>query len=205
MKIFLVRHGESADDLDDSYGGAADFELTDTGRDQARAVGAQLKSQPISAIFSSPLRRAREAAEIIAGELGTNLTPTVVPDLRERNSYGVLSGLPKDRAKEIFGYILDSLQEKPGYSREPLLGAEDFDDFISRVRHAFESVTREAAAAGHEQIAIITHGKFTQGLFEEVLNIDKDVYLDLSAVNVIDYEPPAARVDLETIPQPVSL
>lgn len=34
MKILFVRHGESVDDIEDRYGGSADFDLTKKGRKQ---------------------------------------------------------------------------------------------------------------------------------------------------------------------------
>lgn len=202
MRIYLIRHGESTDDLEDAYGGAADFPLTDRGREQAREVAAALHGAPIQVIFSSPLRRASESAQIIASTLDGNLEPIVIDDLRERNSYGVLSGVTKERARELFGYVLDALHEKPGYSREPLLGAEDFDTFIARVRQGFEQAVTQAKRSNAEHIAIVTHGKFTQGLFEEVLHITKNVYLDLSAVNVLDYTPSSTVIVDDAIARP---
>jgi 2,3-bisphosphoglycerate-dependent phosphoglycerate mutase len=199
MKLFLVRHGESEDDLDDSYGGAADFRLTERGREQAREVGARISESRVDAVYTSPLRRARECAEILSGEIGLTDPPIVVDELKERNSYGVLSGLTKDRARDVFGYVLDALQEKPGYSREPLMGAEDFEEFVSRVRRAFEHVVADARKNNFDRVVIVTHGKFTQALFAEVLGIDKDVYLDLSALNVVDYEPAMASIDSDRL------
>jgi len=193
MKIFVIRHGEAEDDLDDSYGGAADFKLTDNGRDQARQVGDTLKDRGVQAIYNSPLARAFEAAAIIRERLG-DIPIQTIGDLRERNSYGVLSGLTKKRAAELFGYILDALSEKPGYSREPLMGAEDFDAFVGRVSSAFNSIVADARVNGYETIALVTHGKFTQALFEETLKINKNVYLDLSAINEIEYTPFSASL-----------
>lgn len=193
MRIFVIRHGEAEDDLDDSYGGAADFKLTDNGRQQAREVGETLRGEGIQAIYNSPLARAFEAAAIIRQGLG-DIPIQTIGDLRERNSYGVLSGLTKKRAAELFGYILDALTEKPGYSREPLLGAEDFDAFVARVTAAFNSIVSDAVAHDYETIALVTHGKFTQALFEETLKINKNVYLDLSAINQIEYAPFSAKL-----------
>ena len=194
MKIYITRHGEALDDIEDCYGGIADFPLTDTGRDQAASVADRLQNEGIQAIFSSPLERARETAEIIASKLGTEGDLTVVEDLQERNSYGVLSGVNKDRAKQIFKRVFANLKEKPGYSREPLVGAEDFDEFIQRVHRAFAEVVNSAASQGKERILIVTHGKFSRALFEHVLAIDEEFDLKLSAVNIVEYQPAVAKL-----------
>lgn len=189
MRVYVVRHGEAEDDIDDAYGGCANYRLTDRGREQAAACADSLRDPQVTAIYSSPLARALETAEILSKELGGEAKVVVVPDLRERNSYGVLSGVPKARAAEIFDYILADLKEKPGYSREPLLGAEDFDLFIERVRRGFDTTIGLSQADGHECIAIVTHGKFTQALCEYVLRLGDAVDLDLSAVLALDYLP----------------
>jgi broad specificity phosphatase PhoE len=194
MKLYLLRHGESVDDIEDCYGGVADFPLTDAGREKARSVADQLRHANLQTIFTSPLVRARETADIIAKELGGNIPVREVEDLQERNSYGVLSGVNKERAAQIFKRVLAGLKEKPGYSREFLLGAEDFDEFVLRVKRAFDEVIDLAKENGAEAVAIVTHGKFTQALFEYVLKIQEGVDLKLSAVNVIEYQPAIASI-----------
>lgn len=193
MRIYVVRHGEAEDDIEDAYGGCADFRLTDRGRQQAVEAAAGLSDASIDAIFSSPLVRASETAEILATELGGALDVRIRPGLRERNSYGVLSGISKARAKELFAHVLSELTEKPGYSREPLLGAENFDAFVQRVRESFDLVVDESRAQGWSRIVIVTHGKFTQALCEFVFKFGA-VDLDLSATLCVDYEPALASL-----------
>lgn len=192
MRIYLVRHGEAEDDIEDCYGGIADFPLTQRGREQAAVIADQLAGEGIAGIYSSPLARARETAEIIAERLQRPLE--VVDDLQERNSYGVLSGINKDRAKQVFARVLAGLKEKPGYSREYIIGAEEWDDFVHRVRRALRRVERHAVADARERIAIVTHGKFSQALLRDVLEIDGEVDLKLSALNVLDYQPTVAKL-----------
>jgi broad specificity phosphatase PhoE len=190
----MIRHGESVDDIEDCYGGIADFPLTPHGREQARDVGARLVPNAIEAVFSSPLARAHETAQIIVDALSGQLPLIIVDELQERNSYGVLSGVNKERAKVLFRSVFATLTEKPGYSREPLVGAEDFDLFVQRVNRAFNHVVTSAQDSGYSRIAVVTHGKFTQALFSEVLRLEGNVYLDLSTVNVVQYQPAAVSL-----------
>ena len=120
---------------------------------------------------------------------------TVIDGLQERNSYGVLSGINKARAKEIFGHILADLTEKPGYSKEPILGGEGWDDFVLRVNAAFEQVISDAAESGADDIGVVTHGKFSKALLEDVLKIEDPYDLKLSALNVIEYQPATSRLN----------
>jgi broad specificity phosphatase PhoE len=190
MKVYFIRHGESVDDVENCYGGVADFPLTDAGREKSRGVARRLRGADLQIIFTSPLARARETADIIAKEIGGDIPVREVESLQERNAFGVLSGVNKELAAQIFRRILSGLSERPGSPRETLLGAEDFNEFIVRVQKAFNEVVDFAAAHGLERIAVVTHGQFTQTLFERVLKIKDGVELNLSAVNVIEYQPP---------------
>ncbi len=198
MRLYMMRHGESEDDVEDCYGGIADFPLTDKGRDQARALGRSLENEQIEGIYSSPLARADESARLIAAELGPDVTVQVIDDLQERNTYGVLSGVNKARAAKIFKRVLDNLKEKPGYSRETVVGGEDYELFLARVRRAFTRVVDDATKRGWTRVGVVTHGKFSKALFEGVLALEGQVDTKLSALNVIEHRLASAKlIDLK--------
>jgi probable phosphoglycerate mutase len=84
-EVILLRHGASApavpDEPFDLLGGHSDPPLAPAGAEQARAAAARLASEPIEALFVTPLRRTAETAAPLAEALG--LEPIVVHDLRE--------------------------------------------------------------------------------------------------------------------------
>lgn len=65
-RIILVRHGQTAWNRDDRFRGRSEIELTDLGQRQAEAIAEQLAAAPVTAIYSSPLRRAVQTAARIA-------------------------------------------------------------------------------------------------------------------------------------------
>ncbi|MGD8403197.1 MAG: histidine phosphatase family protein [Anaerolineales bacterium] len=69
--IILLRHGESVGNAERRWQGQADYPLTDQGRNQARALANrwQAEDKQFDYILTSPLKRARETAEIIAEAL----------------------------------------------------------------------------------------------------------------------------------------
>ncbi len=79
--ILLVRHGTTAWNEEDRLQGRIDNPLGDRGRDQAARLAARLLREPPGAAFVSPLRRARETAEILLA--GRDLPLTVVPEFAE--------------------------------------------------------------------------------------------------------------------------
>ncbi|MFB6345450.1 MAG: histidine phosphatase family protein, partial [bacterium] len=66
--LVFVRHGESRRQSDSSDVKGFDTPLSSRGRRQARAVADRLKHRTIDALYSSPLKRARETAEVTAEE-----------------------------------------------------------------------------------------------------------------------------------------
>jgi broad specificity phosphatase PhoE len=67
-RIFFVRHGEVHNPGGIFYGRLPRFRLSATGEQQATAAAAALAAEPIAAIFTSPLLRARQTGQIIARE-----------------------------------------------------------------------------------------------------------------------------------------
>jgi broad specificity phosphatase PhoE len=94
--VFL-RHGESIGNAEGKHQGQADFELTEKGRTQARALADRwlAEKQHFNRAISSPLMRARETAELICGALGI---PLVFDPLWMERDNGLLAGLHPDEA-----------------------------------------------------------------------------------------------------------
>jgi broad specificity phosphatase PhoE len=84
MRVLFLRHGESAhnvhsgeEELSEELGDL----LTERGRAQAEAAGAGLRDQGITRIFTSPMRRATETAEVVGAVL--DLQPEPIPSAFE--------------------------------------------------------------------------------------------------------------------------
>ena len=67
MKLYLLRHGRTLWNEAGRLQGRTDVPLSAAGRESARKTAELLADLPLSAAFSSPLSRARETAELIAG------------------------------------------------------------------------------------------------------------------------------------------
>lgn len=106
--ITLLRHGESTGNAGGYLQGQADFPLSDTGREQARALAARWLSEAVSfdRIISSPLRRARETAEIIAEKPATaqysKEIPVELDPVWMERDWGLISGLRRSEAEERY-------------------------------------------------------------------------------------------------------
>lgn len=101
--VYIIRHGEVANPNHIIYNRLPGFGLSDRGRYQAARIGEWLKEKKISAVYTSPLQRTRETAEIIAGK---ELPLIIVPDITEAN-YKKWEGLTASErnAKDVEIYV----------------------------------------------------------------------------------------------------
>jgi uncharacterized phosphatase len=137
----LVRHGQTDWNAQRRLQGSTDIPLNDVGRGQARDAVGVLSRYEWDAIVSSPLCRAAETADLIAGGLGLGV-PRRVAELTER-SFGPAEGLQN-------GPELDELRIPGGFR-----GAESEDEAASRGLNALEALAREFRGG---RVLVIAHG-----------------------------------------------
>lgn len=87
--LYLVRHGETVDNVNHIMQGQTQGMLTDNGCEQAREVAREMAGKRIDAFVSSDLRRAVDTCRIIAGPHGGGIVTTEL--LRERD-WGSFTG-----------------------------------------------------------------------------------------------------------------
>ena len=94
MKIFFVRHGQSESNLKKVMAGHKDVLLTEKGREQAYVTAENLKNYNIDIMFVSPLKRARETAEII-NSVREKEIPLIIRDELTEVDYGIYEDVKK--------------------------------------------------------------------------------------------------------------
>ena len=106
-KLFLVRHGETVDNVRQIMQGQTQGELTEHGREQAADVRDQMRTEKIDAVVASDLRRSVQTAEIIAEPHGLMVDQT--PLLRERDWGGFTGRYIPDLKDEVWPDDIESL------------------------------------------------------------------------------------------------
>ncbi|MBQ8430471.1 MAG: histidine phosphatase family protein [Clostridia bacterium] len=179
MKIYLIRHSESHDDLINCYGGASDWDLTENGANKVKLFIPTFEKFDIQKIYTSPLKRAFKTAEILNKD--NNIEIEKVFDLHETNHYGYLTGLEKTLAKELFSYLLEKpeYQNASYYNRKCMPGGESADNLDNRVESVFNKILKDSNNL--QNIAIVTHGGVIRSFFFKILN-DRRKILDIKDV-----------------------
>jgi 2,3-bisphosphoglycerate-dependent phosphoglycerate mutase len=146
--ILLARHGETDWNRDNRFQGHADPPLNETGRTQARALAKTLAGEPLSAVYTSPLRRAAETAETVAAVHGLDVE--VDDGLREVD-VGSWEGLTRAELEEHypaqFGRWVSGEQ-----------GWEDGETYDEMGRRVIAALRRLAERHDAHHVVAVTHG-----------------------------------------------
>lgn len=145
----LLRHGSTALSPEKRFSGRSDVPLSDLGRRQAAQVAARLCALGgVDAVVSSPLRRARETAEIVAD--GPDLPVAVEDDLRETD-FGEWDGATFAEVREKWPQELAAWLADPEVAPP---GGESFADTEIRVRAA---LARLLAGYRDRTVLVVSH------------------------------------------------
>ena len=150
MKICLIRHGETDWNVIGRLQGREDIPLNENGKTQAKHCGMALKSMTWAAIITSPLLRARQTAEIIAGALNIQEIHDDT-NLAERD-YGKASGLIEEERIALF----------PDGKYE---GIEDWEALRDRM---YTSIIHNADKFHPNNIIIVSHGSAINSVLAEL-------------------------------------
>ncbi|WP_307715769.1 bifunctional RNase H/acid phosphatase [Streptomyces sp. V4I23] len=148
----LLRHGETALTPEKRFSGSggSDPVLSEAGRRQAEAAATALAARgTIQAVVTSPLRRCRETAEVVAARLGLHV---IVDEGLRETDFGAWEGLTFAEVRERYPDDLDAWLASP--KAAPTGGGESFATVTRRVSSA-----RDRLLARHQgrTVLLVTH------------------------------------------------
>jgi broad specificity phosphatase PhoE len=147
IKLYFIRHGQSEYNKAGLLAGSTDTPLTDLGREQALAAGIAAKDLGVELMFASPLGRARETAEIMAGQMGYPAQNIIFDARLKERHFGSLEGTVWNYGVDLTGTA----------------GLESIEHLHARVA----SVIADIRERPERSILIVAHGA-TGRLIREV-------------------------------------
>lgn len=161
--VYIVRHGEVDNPEHREYMRLPGFGLSDWGKEQARQLAKIFATKPIKAIYSSPLKRTKETAEICAdGKLRVHYSKDLI-EANFKKWEGLL--LTERDPKEVKGYFNDPVK----YSA--MLGESLVDIQKRVVRKIIDLIHKHRG----EEIIVVTHAaaSITARLYFEQRPLDE--------------------------------
>jgi 2,3-bisphosphoglycerate-dependent phosphoglycerate mutase len=175
--LILVRHGQSAWNLENRFTGWVDVELTPHGEEEARLAGRLLKEFHWDVAFTSALRRAQHTLEIILHETNTENIPVISSAALNERNYGNLQGLNKAETEIKFG-AQQVLEWRRSFDVAPP-GGESLKDTLNRVVPYYRSEILPELKAGKD-VLIVAHGNSLRALVMHLEALTKEEVLKLN-------------------------
>ena len=182
-RIYLIRHGETANANEVCFNGHFDVDLSDQGKNQSQHIADALKGLPIKAIYSSDLKRTQIGAKYVADEHQLKHTPC--KELRELD-FGAWEGLSITEVNRNYpGKLKERLENIERFRVE---GGESFFQLRNRVIPKFEEIISRHPC---DSIVILCHGGVIRTILAHILEISiKNLFRinqPYSSVNIIQF------------------
>ncbi len=158
MKVYLIRHGKTKENMERRYVGSTDVDLCREGIEELESlINSGIYPKDL-AVFVSPMARCRGTAHLIFGVEGS-----IINELRELH-FGDFEN--KNHAE---------LENNPDYiaflNGGEIKNGENMRDFKARCIEGFESVIKEG-----KDCAIVCHGGVIMAIMEHIDNTGKTFY-----------------------------
>ena len=165
MKIYFVRHGETIWNKEKKIQGQSDIPLNEYGKELGYITAEALKDIPFDIVYTSPLIRAKETAQILV----QNRNLEIHEDNRlTEMSFGEGEGesLPEIHAHPEMK--LHDFIHNPGEYTPPA-GGETFEELYNRCKNFIEEVILPAEKK-YNTMLIVGHGALIRGMIHYINN-----------------------------------
>ncbi len=193
LRIYLFRHGETANAGQVCFNGHHDIDLSPQGLAQFERIAETFRSQSLKAVYSSDLRRTRIGAERIGEPHG--LKPIACAEIREL-CFGDWEGMSIEEVNQKYpGQLAERLKNIAAFS---VKGGETFTDLRDRVIPKYEEIVAQHQEG---QIVIVAHGGVNRVILAHILGIPirnlfriQQEYGTLNIIQYYDGEPVAQLI-----------
>ncbi len=173
--IYIIRHGRTKANEEQRFAGRTDEPLLPVGREQAKEAAQFLVSKPITAIYSSPLARTMETAQILAQIIKAPLK--IEEGLNEINIPQWDGKLKADLIKDLkSNYAI--WKQAPASFAKP--NAETLQELQQRAVNTIEKIFSKH---DNEQVVIVTHLAVARTILLHYLGKPLTEYRNINVAN----------------------
>ena len=166
QELLLIRHGQSTANASGVWQGQLEFPLSEEGRRQSHLAGRALATETFDGVYSSPLSRAFETAEIIAHEAGFPGEVVAVEGLMERRG-GLLEGTTRQEREARYPELMKKFLSLPEEERWVVVGAETDEEVLARFEQSISEIRARHAAGA--RMVVVSHGGAMRAFLRDCL------------------------------------
>ena len=175
-QIIFLRHGQAKNNTERVLAGRTEgIPLTDTGIKQAEHTAELLEHMNISAIYSSPIQRAKHTAEIVGKQ---NSLDVILDDRLIELDMGKFTGMPYDEIINSHGNVFMKFYN--GELEIAHNGVETFSEVKKRVLGIVEHVIEKH---DDENVVLVTHMDPIKAMLSTIVDISPTNLFDLIIAN----------------------
>lgn len=174
--VYMVRHGRIQSNIDEVYSGRSGELLTEKGAKEALELGREMADWKIRAIYTSPLARTLQTAEILNRHIGARLIEE--PDLIEMD-LGHWTGLSKTEVANKYGSEYQTWWQNPILLKVP--GMETLHEVQQRGIRALDKFLR---AEGERVAAMVTHAAVIKSVLLYLNGLSLNAYHTFQVLNL---------------------
>jgi len=183
VRLILVRHGETPWNEIHRFQGISDIELSRKGIGQAKFLAKSLRKEPLEAIYTSPLTRARQTADQIARY---HDCPLIIDKSLQELNQGQLEGLTGEDLRRDHAGFLEKWIKNPGSTRLPQ--GESLGQLQKR---AWSSIARIIRSHPEGTVAVVAHSFVNLTILCRVLDVPlthfRRLRQEATAKNIIEF------------------
>ncbi len=182
LTLLLIRHGESLGNQQQRMMGQLDDELSSQGQEQVGQLANRFRQESWfpTQVYTSPLKRARQTAEILHREWLVGLDPVLkdagceIPSLQVLEALqefhnGIFQGLTWAEAQQHYPELCATLETSLDWIQIP--EAESLPAIRDRAHWVVQELIHRHATGG--RIVVVTHSYFLQQLWAVLLGCDR--------------------------------
>lgn len=184
MRLILIRHGKTCDNLKRRYSGIKDIGLTRAGRQEAKKIKEKIKGLKVDRVFCSDLKRSWQTAEIIF----SNRTCKIIknPHLREIN-FGKWEGLTYIQIVRRYPSTCKRWLKDPFSVNIPK--GQKLSHFVRKIKNELKKIVDRNT---DKTVALITHSGVIRVILNTIRGIKKKDFWQLKinpcSVYIIEYK-----------------
>jgi 2,3-bisphosphoglycerate-dependent phosphoglycerate mutase len=185
--LVIVRHGQSAWNLENRFTGWVDVDITAKGEEEAKNAGEKLKNYKFDLAYTSNLKRAQRTLQIILETTKQTDLEVIKNEALNERHYGDLQGANKAETAEKYGDEQVHIWRRSFDIAPP--NGESLKDTLARVLPYFEKEIVPKLKAG-KNIIIAAHGNSLRALimYLEKLNTEEILQVEIPTGQPKEYQ-----------------
>jgi broad specificity phosphatase PhoE len=174
-KLFLIRHAESHQNIDDVLSGVTDIPLSEKGKEECAVLARYFESVHVDKVFATPLQRAKDSAELI---FPMHKSSIEIAELLIEFNYGDYEGYNRSKYTTSNDIIIQQWVTAPSDLTFP-----GGDNVREHAKRSFAGLTDIANKHSNSVIACISHRTTIRLIVAQIIGLPLDNFRSLPCSN----------------------